>query len=304
MANYDRKILIPYLQDVCSTELLCDRLKKEVYQCNCDVKNLWNVANQTVVDPAYPQKSDFPVDELGSNIACAIFGGVIALAGLLIQLLIHWSLFEFIIKIVSIGLMVVGGLLVLLFVSNIRSSFKERNCQYLRAVEKCKECVELNRTIRDQIPQYKTLLYNSQQELAIRERRLQDAEELRENVYRVNIIPGKYRDKYVAYYLYDYFSTSRETDLDKIIQTLLLDEIKEKLDKIIAQNEEIILSQRIQIALQEQQNRTIAENHREMLRHIARLEQNQELQIDYQNMIEQNQRVTNFILAADYLQKD
>lgn len=30
MAQYDRKILIPYLQDVCSMELLCAKITREI----------------------------------------------------------------------------------------------------------------------------------------------------------------------------------------------------------------------------------------------------------------------------------
>lgn len=132
---------------------------------------------------------------------------------------------------------------------------------------------------------------------------MKEAEKLRSDTYSVNIIPSRYRTIHAAYYLYDYFESGRETDLDKIIQTMLLDEIIPRMDKLIMQNQEILLNQRRQLALQEQQNRAIAKNHREQMRRIARMERNQELQLDYQRMIERNQEVTNFFLAADYLER-
>lgn len=122
-------------------------------------------------------------------------------------------------------------------------------------------------------------------------------------MYGVNIIPNKYRNPHAAYYLFDYFNSCRENDLDKVIQTMLLDDIIKRLDHIIAQNEEILLNQRYQIALQEGQNHMIAENHREQMLAIARMEANQQLQTDYQQMIVQNQAVTNFFLTYDFLTK-
>ncbi|MBR2047546.1 MAG: hypothetical protein IJ960_03020 [Oscillospiraceae bacterium] len=75
------------------------------------------------------------------------------------------------------------------------------------------------------------------------------------------------------------------------------------MDELIRQNQEIILNQRMQMAMQERQNRDIAENHRQEMKRLASMERNQELQMDYQNMIARNQEVTNFFLAADYLRK-
>ena len=91
--------------------------------------------------------------------------------------------------------------------------------------------------------------------------------------------------------------------MEKTIQTMLLDEIIQRLDKLIVQNQEIILNQRMQMAMQEQSDRMIAENHRREMKRLASMERNQELQMDYQQMIARNQEVTNFFLAAEYLRK-
>lgn len=89
--------------------------------------------------------------------------------------------------------------------------------------------------------------------------------------------------------------------MDKVVQTLLLDEIKQRLDKIIEQNEKILLELRYQSALMERQNEMIANNHREQMRRMARMEENQEMMNDYLNMIDQDINVTNFILSMDFL---
>ena len=153
------------------------------------------------------------------------------------------------------------------------------------------------------LPQYRNRLNEEKKQLSILKSQLVSAKMMRDNLYGVNVIPSKYRNIHAAYFLYDYFNSTRETDLDKIIQTMLLDEIIQKLDKIIAQNEEIILNQRMQLALQKQQNEMIAHNHREEMDRLARMERNQERQMDYQNMMVCNQKVTNFFLEADYLRK-
>lgn len=292
MASYDRRILVPYLQDVCSTELLCSRLEKEANQLSRDVGTQRNAATQKIIDPPVPQEEDFSVADLDSDRTAAIIYGIVTFVGLLIG----WNF-------IGIGLMLFGGFFVVIFIWSIIGSYQDRHARYLKALENHKRQIEINQRLRSQIPQRQLSLRNSQQMLSTAQARLREAQRLRSEVYSVNIIPAKYRNIYAAYYLYDYFSTSRETDLDKIIQTLLLDEIKQRLDRIIVQNEQIVLNQRYQIALQEQQNRLSAENHREELRQIARLERNQELQMDYQNMIARNQQVTNFILAADYIRK-
>ena len=59
---------------------------------------------------------------------------------------------------------------------------------------------------------------------------LQEAKEKLQSVYSANIIPNKYRSVYVAYYLYDYISSSHETDIDRVLQTMLLEQIIAKLD--------------------------------------------------------------------------
>lgn len=294
MASYDRRFLVPYLQDVCSAEMLCSRLEKEIAQCNNNVQWYANAANQRIVDPPYPSFSNY-TDKDSSGSGGIIIGSVIAVIGLL-ALMIGWV-------IIGIGVMIYGGIGILVGLSEVSDENERRNKKYNEALEIYNKRIEQNKQLRAQIPQYQESLRAWGQHLDGLKSGLSKAQALRNSVYSVNIIPSKYRNVHVAYYLFDYFSTCRENDLDKIIQTLLLDQIVQKLDRIIDQNDEIILNQRYQIALEEQQNRMIAENHRRELKKIAQLESNQQLQLDYQNMIARNQEVTNFFLADEYIQK-
>lgn len=132
---------------------------------------------------------------------------------------------------------------------------------------------------------------------------LQEAKEKLQSVYSANIIPNKYRSVYVAYYLYDYISSSHETDIDRVLQTMLLDQIIAKLDKIISQQEEIILNQRMQLAKQDALLAQSKKQHEEQMKAISNLEENQQMQNDYLAMTEANTRITNYFVTADYINK-
>ncbi len=132
---------------------------------------------------------------------------------------------------------------------------------------------------------------------------LQEAEKNLQQVYAVNIIPNKYRTIYVAYYLYDYISSCRETDVDRVLQTMLLEQIIAKLDKIIAQQEEIILNQRMKLAKQDYLIAQSKQQHTEQMKILYGLEKNQQIQNDYLSMTEANTRITNYFVTADYINK-
>lgn len=249
--------------------------------------------SRKITDPREPDYSNYESEEdLSGDLVMLGIVLFFAAAGFW---LMQWS---FLLGLVPLG---VAGIIVFGIVHGDRQEKKLVEEKYETAIACWKDTLEKNERARKELPKFRMALQCEQKNNLILQSRLQEVQTLRQSLYDVNIIPKQHRNIYAACYLYDYFSTCRENDLEKIIQTMLLDEIKKKLDKIIAQNEKIILNQRIQLALQEQSNQIAAEHHRMELDAIVRLEQNQELQLDYQNMIVQNQVVTNFLLAADYL---
>lgn len=293
MAKYDRRILIPYLRDVCCVEMLCQKLEQDIQHARSESANYAYWANQEYKDPEAPSWENYAAsnsDLIRGIIMLIVFGG----PGLLLL-----GFFP-VLGIIGIGL---GVLMFMLEYKNQQDSNEIAEKIYYEKVKEYKqECAtqksyrESKSMWRENAQQWK----NQENDLI---RKLREAKALRNRVYSVNIIPARYRNIHAAYYLYDFFSTCRETDLEKTIQTMLLDEIIQKMDELIRQNQEIILNQRMQMAMQERQNRDIAENHRQEMKRLASMERNQELQMDYQNMIARNQEVTNFFLAADYLRK-
>lgn len=65
--------------------------------------------------------------------------------------------------------------------------------------------------------------------------------------YELNLIPKPFRNLYGVYYLYDYLSTSQESLTDALLH-LDLEQIKDKLDHVIAQQSEQILRAAVQSA--------------------------------------------------------
>ena len=297
MANYDRRILVPYLQDVCSMELLCSKLLREISDVKYEIKQINAKINKQLYEPQKPLRKNYKKSSAGGIVAIILFcivplwfgiDGIINGAGWLgnFLLLAFAAFWGFIFIATNLGDEIEAD-----------KKFKTDLNSYNQV------CLE-NQRHKQQVPTLKRQKQNKEYHLHTLESRLNSALSICKELYDVNIIPSRYRNIHAAYYLYDFFSTSKETDLEKVIQTMLLDEIIQKLDRIIAQNEQILLNQRISIALQTQNNKQMADNHHQQMQAIARMEQNQELQIDYQKMIAENQIVTNFLLAADYLYKD
>lgn len=295
MANYDRRILVPYLQDVCSAEMLCSKLTRDINNCKHRINNINAYINQPLKNPIYPNMSDYA--EISEQMGC--FGSVLMGLGFIALSLYLWKWLSFL----CIAGIVVGVVVIYGSCSSAKEESDYSNAQYDAALERYQKEKNYNEEVKKNIPHQQQMLQKEQQFLSTLQQQLYSAQRLRDNVYSVNVIPSRYRNIHVAYYLYDYFNSCRETDLDKIIQTMLLDEIIQRLDRIIAQNEQIMLNQRMHLAMQEKQNRMMAEQHREEMKSIARMEKNQQLQLDYQDMIAKNQMVTNFFLEADYLRK-
>lgn len=301
MAKYNREFLVPYLQDVCSMEMLCNKLEKSIEK----VQNVCNTAkyhvNYRLPEPVLENYEGRIANDKGDFMAMALFGLVFVAIGLVISpflslFLIYddilWFLFwAYIIWCGWWGLVFMGGN------NEYRAKAEIHNQELLDEYQR------KNRTVENNKIKYRRILKEKSEELEALYRQKKKALDVLEELYEVDIIPAQYRNAYVAYYLYDYFNTSRETDLDKIIQTLLLNEIVQRLDCVIKQNEEMLINQRYEIAMQETQNKITMENHKAQMKQLAKMEHNQEMQQDYLAMIESSARVTELFTTLDYFER-
>lgn len=297
MANYNHEVLVNYLRDVYSMELLVRKIEDDVHSTGEDVEYLQTLIEKADSTPV-PQKGTIsPPKDIFPSLAkgCVTLGILICLLlfspdsgflGLIAALCLYLSL----------GFFIYAGFIA----SNndkkqkmekeaVEETYQEEKKDYERMMALANEG---RPDLPNQIDDYNAAVSH-----------LQEAKEKLQSVYSVNIIPNKYRSVYVAYYLYDYISSSHETDIDRVLQTMLLDQIIAKLDKIIAQQEEIILNQRMQLAKQDVLLEQSKKQHEEQMKAISNLEENQQMQNDYLAMTEANTRITNYFVTADYINK-
>ena len=293
MANYNHEILVNYLRDVYSMELLVRKIEDDVHSTGEDVEYLQTLIEKADSTPV-PQKGTIsPPKDIFPSLAkgCVTLGILICLLlfspdsgflGLIAALCLYLSL----------GFFIYAGFIAS---NNAKKQKMEKEAveeTYQEEKKDYERMMALANEGRPDLPNQIDAVSH-----------LQEAKEKLQSVYSANIIPNKYRSVYVAYYLYDYISSSHETDIDRVLQTMLLDQIIAKLDKIIAQQEEIILNQRMQLAKQDALLAQSKKQHEEQMKAISNLEENQQMQNDYLAMTEANTRITNYFVTADYINK-
>lgn len=126
---------------------------------------------------------------------------------------------------------------------------------------------------------------------------LNKVNQLLNQAYNVNLIPGTFRNKlYAIYYLYNFVSTSQESFTTALLHCDL-DEIKTKLDKIIAQQESVIIQQAIMTA----QNEKLLQQNQQQLKYLSSIEQNTEQAAQYSQIAANNAEVCAWISIANYI---
>ena len=297
MANYNHEILVNYLRDVYSMELLVRKIEDDVHSTGEDVEYIQAFIEKADSTPV-PQKGTIsPPKDIFPSLA----QGCVTL-GILICLLLFSPDSGFLGLIAALCFFLFPAFFIHAgFIASDNAENQEIEKEvveetYQKEKEDYERMMALANEGRSDLPN-QIDYYNA----AVSH--LQEAKEKLQSVYSVNIIPNKYRSVYVAYYLYDYISSSHETDIDRVLQTMLLDQIIAKLDKIIAQQEEIILNQRMQLAKQDALLAQSKKQHEEQMKAISNLEENQQMQNDYLAMTEANTRITNYFVTADYINK-
>lgn len=104
MANYDRLVLVPYLQDVCCVEMLCRKLEQEIMYAKAESEKLTCWANGKYEDPTAPNRKDYSDDGgelIGGIVGLVVFGGpgllllpflpVLGCIGIALGVIMLWS---------------------------------------------------------------------------------------------------------------------------------------------------------------------------------------------------------------------
>ena len=294
MAQYNHEVLINYLRDVYSMELLVRKIQENIYSTRKDIQHEQAIVAKAESTPIPTENELSPKKDISPYL----------IAGF-ITLFISLGFFTLPTVGALLGLLGISVSIAIFFWAGSVSSDNTESQEIERRIikESFQNDIEEYENLLALANSYRAILPSQINDYNTTFSHLQEAKEKLQQVYSVNIIPNKYRTIYVAYYLYDYISSGRETDVDRVLQTMLLEQIIAKLDKIIAQQEEIILNQRMQLAKQDYLIAQSKQQHTEQMKILYGLEKNQQIQNDYLAMTEANTRITNYFVTADYINK-
>lgn len=294
MAQYNHEVLVNYLRDVYSMELLVRKIQENIYSTRKDIQHEQAIVAKAESTPIPTENELSPKKDISPYLIAGFITLFISLGFFTLPTVGALS-----------GLLGISVSIAIFFWAGSVSSDNTESQEIERRIikESFQNDIEEYENLLALANSYRAILPSQINDYNTTVSHLQEAKGKLQQVYSVNIIPNKYRTIYVAYYLYDYISSCRETDVDRVLQTMLLEQIIAKLDKIIAQQEEIILNQRMQLAKQDYLIAQSKQQHTEQMKILYGLEKNQQIQNDYLAMTEANTRITNYFVTADYINK-
>lgn len=311
MAKYDRNFLVPYLQDICVLQLLNKKLASEISVLNEDIRKIQagNPMNK-------PEKKE------NLETLFVTMWGIASLALGLGSIFVYWKWvfpYQKMMKYRNLDFLsrIVGGtellfLWAILFlgvvgfiycIGRFWGALNDKKATDRRHKQEYQNDSETYR-------QYELYIAKGRMELPMLQATLQQYKDekwkvmnLLKEAYQANVIPLQYRDIYASTYLYRYFAYSREDDLSMALNTYVLEQIKQKLDEIIANQQEMLLNQRMILAEQQKTNE-LQRQHTQMMRSkLNQIVASNEERNQYLNMIESNTRVTAYFLASEHIIK-
>lgn len=301
MARYNRDFLVPYLHDLCALYLAERKLESNIANTMENIKSCSH--EHWPKPPREPEGMSIP----GWVWFALIFGGFWIVAG-------HFMVFEIIggdsLRTEQIGFAWTMSLFALFFLGATPLYFgireyrwevefdkkHKRDYEILleRYAEDLKQAYLDNEHKANQLP----ILENQLREQKAELEKLRD---VRRFVYGANIIPTHYRNFYATVFLYDWFAYGSSDDLDMALNTFVLEEIKDRLDRIIEQQSEMILNQRKMLAKQ-QESIDAQDQHNNMMRQkLDQLQATEDERLRYERMAETNTAATAYFTAATYL---
>lgn len=305
MAKYNRDFLIPYLQNVCALHFAkrkCeDRYSSICYRIDSIFDEKYSIERgaKKIHKPSEPSKFLLILSRIY---------GFLAILGIIGNIMLWMSDWDLISKLLLFIFIAPPTILFTVIYPILRKkgvkefrynqiTYEREQVQFEKTVSEYNKRIALNQQAREiEIPALKSELPKCKREISI-------ANDTLQKIYSANVIPRQYRNIYAAVYLYDWFSTSQADDLDMALNMFVLEEIKEKLDRIIENQMDIILNQRMMLTNQ-QRSLEQQQRHSNMMR--AKLNQiaaSNEERNTYLSMIESNTAATAYFAAADYIRK-
>lgn len=294
MARYERDFLVPYLEDICALHLSKKRVSEMIASLNTKIDTINQHALDGITPPQFESyKNESDLVGLGTGFTGLIFFGLSIF--LFFYVLVNFD--SPISLLLPLGTSLIGWHFINksnAATDTINEEIKKRNDDKENNYQIAQMAV-----LASTKPQVEII----KEQISVLKNELVKIDELLEQMYNVNIIPRWYRDIYPAVYLYDWFSNSRADDLDLALNTLVLEQIKERLDTIITNQEDIIINQRITIANQRSTMSMLEEHHNIMMNKLNSLEVSIKDHKMYLHMIEANTAANAYFSAANYLRR-
>ena len=303
--EYDRKILAPYLTELYGIEVTYHTLKsKNVLYAQLIDAEKHNLSKAHKLNIHMEKSSKSPLSDKNPFLIFTTFAISIIIAIILCYFVSQ-------IMLIRIFLEAFEGLIILLFLfllwctASLIAPYIEKKVSYRN-----NKIHQQNATV-DALEKEKTIIRKSQELLPLHEQiqaeiinELNTCRNIRFFAYNTNIIPVQYRNLGSIAYLYEYFSTSRATDLDQVIQTMLLDDVRQRIQNIENRLNQIISNQqRIYEKLSDIQQTASYISRQMNSIELSLNEQirNSQEQTEQLKMIKTNTEISNYLQLGTYL---
>lgn len=279
VAKFDRKILLPYLRDVYSVELLVLKRQKE-YQELCSLLNQYEEALQNHREPEEVSVS------VRGVVGWCIAAGVLCLLAIVSAMLIRYS--ESFLYL-SLLLLPVEAICIAVLLRQIAQYRKDsaRYQEYRKKMRQYQSEEHTRELLREQAAEYR-------KQIAVFVDQSNVLGSIRHSLYSANVIPAQFRTLSAVRYLFHYFQSSKADDVDVVLQIFSVETLRQNPKPISQKESDQILHQRVLLANQVMGDAVQREYVETQMMEIANRGENVEFRIQYLKMINANQDVSNY----------
>lgn len=272
MAKYDRRILLPYLQNLYCIELSIrqQQLVIEQYRnalIQLEERLAGDVEPREGPPPSAGAAVTFAAISLVWCFACAVFS-VMGVNDSKI-----W---------IAAGAALVLALIFLGLFLRSFSKYNQNNRQYQEAVKRripFEQREKYHRWLEQRIHRIRDRM-NAAGEM------LEEAISLRRSLYNLNVLPVQFRSMDAAEYLYDYFVSSKADDIDAVIQSYAVSLLYPDVPPEEPKNTARILNQRIRTAEQVTSDLSYRHYYKTYVQRIMEAEANSDMRELYFKLVQ------------------
>lgn len=286
MANYDRRFLIPYLRDLYSMELLLVQQQKEYEKLSTQLQS-----QAALLKHDSQPKAEKKHSPAGVVVLWLTAFGLFCSSALCATLAVtrdeqFWA--------VAIACLLLGMLTMVILVCNW-VSYRKKSRRYKHYRQKLQDYQDLASEREKRSMQFLAL----QEQLEALAQRIREGQQLRQELYAVNVIPSHYRTLPAVRFLFEYFLTSKSENIDAVLQIYAVESLRKSKDQTDERRSTALLLHRTQLAQQQMEDERNALQYEEQMQQIAELEPNWDRRAQYRKMISGGMDLSRYISRQD-----